>query len=225
MEADKNIAIITAVTGDYDHIGSHFYGENNNIDYIYFTDGKSRPRDKVWQVRNLPDLPLDPRRLAKFPKLHPHYFPELRDYDYVIWIDGSMQIRSFVFVDEILSFLKNGLVLSPHFDGRDCGYGEATIRPLKYRKQPLDEQTDFYYYRNFPEHFGLYEAGVQARDMKVSAVCDLGEVWLGQNLMWSYQDQVSLGYSLWKTGFVPDVLPKSFRKYNWVHINAHKSEK
>jgi hypothetical protein len=52
----------------------------------------------------------------------------------------------------------------------------------------------------------------------------LGELWHQQNLTWSYQDQVSFPYCLWKTGFTPDVLPQTFRNYNWVHINAHTRE-
>ena len=219
---DHDIAIVTAVAGNYDHVGNHVY--NEGVDYLYYTDGGSAPVDDFWKLRELPKIPLDPRRVAKFPKLHPHYFEELRSYKYVIWIDGSMQIVKRNFVEEILSYMNTGLVISPHFDGRDCGYGEATIRPPKYASEPLDEQVAYYYSQRFPEHFGLYEAGVQARDMRSSEVSNLGETWLGQNLMWSYQDQVSLGYCLWKTGFVPDVLPKSFREFKWVHINAHKSE-
>jgi hypothetical protein len=55
-------------------------------------------------------------------------------------------------------------------------------------------------------------------------VKQLGKIWYQQNITWSYQDQVSLPYCLWKTGYKPDVLPKSFREYNWVRINAHKRE-
>jgi hypothetical protein len=219
----NEIALVTAVAGNYDHVGHHVY--NDKVDYFFYKDHLAQlPIDAFWNIRELPDSSLDPRRKSKIPKIHPHYFAELRKYNYLIWIDGSMQIISESFVDEILSYLNNGIVLSPHFDGRNCGYGEATIRPPKYANEPLDEQVAYYYYSGFPEGYGLYEAGVQARDMTISKIADLGELWLAQNLIWSYQDQVSLGYSLWKTGVVPDVLPKSFRDFGWVHLNAHKSE-
>jgi O-antigen biosynthesis protein len=220
----QRIAVVTAVAGDFDYDVSNrcFLPD---VDYIFYVKG-FRPKSKYWKVRPLPDLPLDNRRLAKFPKLHPHYFEELRNYDIVIWVDGSMQIISPDFVDEILGYLGDGgLLLSPHFDGRDCGYGEATIRPDKYKFEPLDEQCAFYRSDGFPEHFGLWEAGIQARRMNYPGLSDFGAFWLGQNLMWSYQDQVSLGYSLWKTGFEPKVMPKSWREFNWVHLNAHKSER
>lgn len=221
----SEIAVVTAVAGDYDHIGSHQH-YRSGVDYLFFTDGRSMPKDPQWEVVPLPDINvLDHRRLAKFPKLNPHYFEALRDYDYVIWIDGSMQIIHNNFVDDLLSYMKgSGLLLSPHFDGRDCGYGEATIRPKKYVNEPLDEQCAHYRSQGFPEHYGLWEAGLHARDMRSALVKTFGEIWLDENLAWSYQDQVSLGYSLWRSGLTPDVLPRSFRDFKWVHLNAHKSE-
>ena len=221
----NEIAVVTAVAGNYDHAGSHS-SYRDDVDYLYFTDGKSKPLDgKRWQVHSLPKGVTDiPRKLAKLPKLNPHSLDALGSYNYVIWIDGSMQIKSATFVEEILSYLDNGLVLSPHFDGRDCGYGEATIRPPKYASEPLDEQCAAYREAGFPERFGLWECGVQARDMSKEDVRELGEVWMQEVLDWSTQDQVSCGYSLWKTGFTPDVLEKSWRDFGWLHLNAHKRE-
>jgi hypothetical protein len=218
----KEIAVVTAITNNYDYIGSHVY--DPDADYIFFTDGTVEPTDKQWEVSILPDLTSDLRKLAKIPKIHPHSLDRLSGYKYVIWIDGSMQIKSRKFVKEILSYLDNGLVLSPHFDGRDCGYGEATIRPEKYVNEPLDAQVAHYRNEGFPEHYGLWECGVQARDMTVPLVSEFGNFWLQEILYWSIQDQVSCGYCLWKTGLVPDVLDKSWRYYDWIHLNAHTRE-
>lgn len=220
----NEIAVVTAVTGGYDHVGSHVY--NQNVDYIFFTDGATEPLDSQWQVEILPNnITNDPRKLAKIPKLNPHMLESLNNYRYVIWIDGSMQIISSDFVNQILSYMDaSGLVLSPHFDGRNCAYGEATIRPPKYQMEDLDGQCNFYRSQGFPENYGLWEAGVEARDMTVSLVKEFGEVWFNEVLTWTIQDQVSLGYSLWKTGLKPAVLDKSWREYNWLHLNAHKRE-
>lgn len=219
----NKIAVVTAVTGDYDHIGE----QNLNcpeVDYIFFTDGTSKPLESQWNIELLPtDFSDDPRRLAKLPKIAPHRIPILRNYDYVIWIDGSMQIRNLFFPEEILSYLgESSILLSPHFDNRDCGYGEATIRPPKYAYEPFDEQIEFLESEGFPRNFGLWEAGVQAKNMNIPLVEEFGEVWIQQIMDFSIQDQVSLGYALWKTGLVPTVLPKSWREYDWLYINAHK---
>lgn len=214
--------IVTAVTGGYDH----GLGQTPipGVDYIYFTDGKnSFDAPSPWRTEILADQHLDNRRRSKRPKLNPHSIPILNQYKYMIWIDGSMSVTNPNFVDEIMSYMVNGFVISPHFDGRHCAYGEATIRPPKYAKEPLDEQVAFYVSEGFPTEYGLYECGVSARDLSNPQVKQLGELWHEQNLTWSYQDQVSLPYCLWKTGFKPDVLPKSWRDMQWIYMSAHKN--
>jgi hypothetical protein len=218
-----NTVICTAVTGGYDYVPNQT--KIDGVDYVYFTDGNSTaPITGPWIPILLGDENLDNRRRSKRPKLNPHSIPMLLNWKYMIWIDGDMGINRPEFVPEIMSYMKNGFVASPHFDGRHCAYGEATIRPLKYKNEPLDEQCDFYRSEGFPEQYGLYECGVSARDLTNPKVKELGELWHKQNLEWSYQDQVSFPYCLWKTEFEPDVLPQTFRNYNWVWINVHTRE-
>ena len=215
-----NTVICTAVTGGYDYQIPSISIEG--VDYIYFTDGNSPFQiQEPWYVHLLDDEHLDNRRRSKRPKLNPHSIPTLANYKYLIWVDGDMGIYNPNFVEDMFSFMKNGFVVSPHFDNRHCAYGEATIRPPKYAKEPLDEQVAFYRQEGFPENFGLYECGVSLRDMTNPKVKELGELWHQQNLDWSYQDQVSLPYCLWKTGFIPDVLPMSWRDMDWIYISAH----
>ena len=71
--------------------------------------------------------------------------------------------------------------------------------------------------------YGLYECGVSVRDLTNPKVKELGELWHQQNLTWSYQDQVSFPYCLWKTGLEPDVLPRSFRDMSWIYLASHKN--
>ena len=219
----NNTVVCTAVTGAYDYMP--IQPKIDGVDFIYFTDGKLlEPIKSPWIPILLGDENLDNRRRSKRPKLNPHSIPLLMNWKYMIWIDGDMGIINFNFVSEIMLYMKNGFVVSPHFDGRKCAYGEATIRPPKYVNEPLDDQCNFYRSEGFPEQYGLYECGVSARDLTNQKVKELGELWHKQNLEWSYQDQVSFPYCLWKTGFKPDVLPQTFRNYNWVLINAHTRE-
>lgn len=218
----NNTAVITAVTDNYDHMGDHQY--TPGVDYYFFTDGTSFPLEKQWVVVQLPELKqLNHRRLSKLPKIHPHYFPFLRKYKYIIWIDGDMQITTYMFPEEILSHMDNGLVISPHFDGRNDAYGEA--RPNKYPGEPVEVQVDYYLEDGFPHAYGLYECGVMARDMTAPGMEAFEKEWLLQNMLFAPQDQLSMPYSLWKTGIDYDRLPKTFRDYGWVHINAHQSGK
>lgn len=222
----RNTAVITSVVGGYDHPSSHNYMDG--VDYILFTDGSYKPTSDRWRVEML-DNPrgLSNRRLAKLPKVNPFQFEVLSKYKYVIWIDGSLEILKPKFPLEILSYLKKGWVASPHFDDRHCAYGEAAIcfgNHPKYKKEPLEEQCDNYRTIGFPENYGLYECGISARDMTKSGVRELCAHWSNEIDQWSTQDQVSFPFSLWSTGVEIDVLPKSFRDYGWVRVNAHKRE-
>lgn len=225
-----NTVICTAVAGGYDICWKQPHIDG--VDYIFFTDGQS-PNEIVspWIPHLLPDSDahLDSRRRSKRPKLNPHSIPILNNYKYLIWIDGEMSVQNVNFVPEILSYMKNGFVVSPHPDalgnpGRYCAYGEATIRPPKYANEPLDEQCDFYRSEGFPENYGLYACGLSARDMSNPKVKEVGELWLEQNLTWSYQDQVSFPYCLWKVGFEPDTLPMTLYHSGWVSLNLHLRE-
>jgi hypothetical protein len=225
-----NTVICTAVTGGYDYA----FGQPHlpGVDYIFFTDGNSpNPIPSPWKIEILPecDSHLDNRRRSKRPKLNPHSIPILNNYKYVIWIDGEMQILNPNFVQEIMSYMDNGFVASLHPDaavpnGRYCAYGEATIRPPKYAKEPLDAQCDFYRSEGFPENYGLYACGLSARDMTNEKVKQIGELWHEQNLTWSYQDQVSFPYCLWKYDFQPDILPRTLYDMGWLCLNLHKKE-
>jgi hypothetical protein len=217
----SNIAVVTAVAGAYDHPRRDVLLPD--VDYLFFHDEETVPA-KGWDPRPLPPNDGGPRRRAKLPKLDPYSIPELRRYRYVIWVDGGISIRSGRFVREILGHLENGMVVSPHFDGRDCAYGEATIRPPKYAAEPLDEQVAYYRSRGFPESHGLYECGVLARDMTHPVIPELGALWRAQNERWSIQDQVSFPYCLWRLDYQPDVLPRSFRDMGWVSVSAHRRE-
>ena len=226
MDWFGNTAVYTCVTNGFDY--TRHQKMIDGVDFYYFTDGKNDPSPQIgWKVCRMSDATLsdiDPRRSAKIIKVNPFMSDILKGYRYTIWIDGSMQIMSSTFVPEILSYLSSGMVISPHFDGRKCAYGEATIRPAKYAKEPLDQQVEFYKKEGFPENYGLYECGLMARDMTNSIVKDFSDLWLEQNFSWSYKDQVSFPYCLWKLNYVPDILPKSFRDFQWVHINAHAKE-
>lgn len=225
-----NTVICTAVTGGYDY--AFRQPPLLGVDYIFFTDGNS-PNEipSPWKIEFLPecDSHLDNRRRAKRPKLNPHSIPILNNYKYMIWIDGEMQIINPNFVDEMMQFMNNGFVASLHPDaavenGRYCAYGEATIRPPKYASEPLDAQCDFYRSEGFPENYGLYACGLSARDMTNEKVKQIGELWHEQNLTWSYQDQVSFPYCLWKYNFKPDILPKTLYHMGWLSLNLHKKE-
>lgn len=221
----NDIAIITGVVGGYDAPQENQF-EIPGVDYIFFTDGESVPkRNSIWRTQEI-DTPtnLDPRRQAKFPKINPQRYASLREYKYVIWMDGTLQVRTPRLVTELLEHMNDGVVFSPHFENRD-NYSEATITGHpKYRHEPLPEQVEFYRQQGQPEGLQLYECTTLAWDPNHPVAAELSALWLQQNLTWSYQDQVSLTYAIWKLGIKPGLLPKSWREYNWYWMGIHQKD-
>lgn len=227
------VAIVSAVTGNHDWpLVDRFYNRASHADHFYFKDDLSVDRgDPWWTIRFEeiePDMMhLSPRLLAKLPKINPHRYNFLRQYDYVVWIDGGFNIQQANFATQMINFMgNNSLVLSPHFSNV-CAYQEAEVRPRRHRSQEelIDRQVEFYKQEGFPKKWegGMFEAGIEARKMGDPKLVEFEELWLEQVLTYSYRDQISLPYSLWKTGVKYSVLPKSFRDYNWVKINGHRS--
>lgn len=219
------LAVVTANMGEYDRTDQP-HKLSSDIDYFYFTDGEDAP--KGWIHQSLPEQRgLHPRTAAKLPKCWPQGLAVLQDYDRVVWVDAGMTILDAQTPRAVCSHLKEckGLAVSPHFDGRNDIVGEAEIRPPHYADQPLDEQVADYQAMGFPDDVGLYETGVLAWDMHDYDAERVGMCWYIQNVIWSYQDQVSLPYVLWQEKFTPSVFPRSFRNMNWVIVSAHSGPK
>lgn len=219
-----NTVVVTAVTGSYDQPKPHA-GRLDGVDYIAYSDGTFE--QPGWQNVLLENpLGLNARMLAKGPKTNPHLYKELRDYKYMVWIDGSMIILQPTFVTDLLSHLRNGFVVSPHYDQRYCGYGEGelSMQLPKYPAEVIRQQMNYYEAEGFPRQYGLYAMGISARDMTNPRVAEVGALWYQQNLTWSFQDQVSFPYVLWRLNYQPDPLPMRFWDYYWVNISNHISE-
>lgn len=149
------------------------------------------PLDRYALLR-VPRPGLHPNRAAKFPKMNP--------WDYVnapksIWIDGSFRVTSPMFARDMLDTLELTDIAQFEHPWRDCVYDEAaeTLRLPRYADVHSLIPAQMDKYRNLfnhPEHWGLWAAGVIARNhtekMKV-----FGEMWLNENLGHSYQDQLS----------------------------------
>ena len=220
----NKVAVITGVAGGYDKPVEQ--NPISGVDFIFFTDGVSVPKaGSIWQVEDLNTPPgLDPRRMAKFPKINPQRYPLLREYDYTLWIDGTLHIKDPSYVDTMISHVKNGLVFSPHFENRDA-YSEATITGHpKYWNEPLSQQAEFYREEGFPEGTQLYECTTLGMDPNHPEALRLSENWLEHNLFWSYQDQVSLPFCVWRFGIEPGLLPQSWRKYDWMQMGIHQKD-
>jgi len=142
----------------------------------------------------------DSRRTAKRPKMNPWLYTSS---DSTVWIDASVQIhdgRFSSFTREHLT--RDDFLVWEHPEERNCLYQEADYCQdwPKYAAEPIREQTAAYRSSGMPEGFGLWAAGTVGMN-RTDKVVEFATSWIQQNSVWSYQDQISLPYLVWMTGF------------------------
>ena len=98
IQGKNKKAIYTCITNRYDNLFVHTY-INNDWDYICFTDDKYLIDAKVygnWIIKPLYNSNMDNTRINRWHKLHPHVI--LKEYDYSLWIDSNIDIKtSYIF--------------------------------------------------------------------------------------------------------------------------------
>ena len=220
------VCVYTAIYGEYDDLKPPA-PQSVPTDFICYTDNPAMRPAGAWRVvydQRLPDL--HPRLRAKWFKTHPHLlFPDGRPpawryhaadprrlwhrYDAVIWIDGSIRVTGAAFARDMAASLgPEGTAFCRHPD-RDCIYDEATasLRWAKYHGLPIAAQVESYRAEGYPAHHGLMACTVIVRDPRATQWHAIDEAWWQENLLWTYQDQLSLPVVLWRrhrqVGWIP----------------------
>ncbi len=145
--------------------------------------------------------------------------------DYTIWIDGSIQVKSPLFIEELISNIsKYGIAMFVHPD-RDCIYEEllASLPMKKYKNRPLQEQIDSYKKQEYPIKNGLMAAGVIVRKTDTKRLKKIDEDWWQENIIWTYQDQLSLPYVLWKNKYWYDEIKLNLwnnHLFDWINHHS-----
>ncbi|MFL9827946.1 glycosyltransferase domain-containing protein [Rhodoplanes sp. SY1] len=232
------ICVYTAIMGDYDEL-KPVVRQSVACDWICFADRPGPEKPAGWTVIETDPPQVHPRMRAKFFKLLSHeVFPcgrvsdtygkgplAGRFYDYLVWIDGSIRVKSPTFVEELVGAIgRYDWAMFKHPD-RDCVYDEvvASRHMAKYANQPLERQVAEYRSDGFPAKAGLMACGVIARRTRSPTLAWIGELWWRENVIWSYQDQLSLPYVLWKTGYGYDRIDINLWKNDWFNCIPHKS--
>ena len=232
MKKRFKTVIYTAIYGGYDDLKQPPV-QDVPCDYICFTDNKRLKHNSgLWRVVIAKRPPAHPRMQAKYFKLMSHLvFPNgkfgFKKYDFTIWIDASIEIKSSAFAREICSYVGTSKwSLLPHPD-RDCIYDEldVSVKMPKYDGQPLTEQVAFYKAEGHPSHSGLWACGVIVRSAQLpEKLKALNEAWWEENLHWSYQDQLSLPYLLLKNHIKVDVIQRNLWNNEWFKCLGHNRD-
>ena len=190
---DGKIVVYTSLTGKRDNLRDE--QKKGKADFICYSDSKLD--SDTWTIKPACNLFFDNNRNAKIHKVLAHQY---LDYDYSIWIDGSVLIKT---APEILieKYLKNhDIAVFKHREKRDCIYKEFEICYKKNLddRDLMKEQIDHYKAIGYPEDSGLFECGVLIRRHN-KRVEDFNNLWWGEISRYSKRDQLSFCYCLSKS--------------------------
>lgn len=197
---DKKIVIYTCITGDYDRVREPLL-KVPNCDYILFTDNVNLKSEK-WNVQVIPKEIMEQYKnngtlLNRYYKLNP--FLLFKEYDYAIYVDGSVQI-----VSDLSTLVHSigplGIALHKH-RFRHCIYDEFEACKIlkKGNQKHLQEQIEQYKKEGFPKKYGMAECGVIVLDLHNKMAKEIFNDWFLELLNTSsLRDQISLPFVLWK---------------------------
>lgn len=189
------IAVYTAITASKDSLKK--LCDSAEIDLVLFSDQLCTDQlctEPDWNVRPACTIFADPRRNARAHKLLAHQY--LPDYDYSLWIDGSICLlvppR-----DLIKMYLdKADIALFPH-PCRDCIYEEAAACADLDDPAVIAAQMAKYKQEHYPKHNGLNATGVILRRHNARTEA-FNNAWWSELCRYSLRDQLSFNYVLHK---------------------------
>lgn len=159
------IAVYTAIFGDKDILRDPIkYQEVENIDYFLFTDNPL-VESKIYKKLLKPILFKDITKNARYYKILGA--PELEKYDFSIWHDGNLQIRSDKILDLIKCLGNSDLATFKH-PLRNCIYLEsiACIKRKKDSPRIIFKQITKYFKEGLQSDIGLYETSILVKRQK-----------------------------------------------------------
>lgn len=177
---------------------------DGQFDYVLFSNDFKESSVGVWQVRPIP-IPdeidaADNKRISRYPKTHPETL--LAEYEASLYIDANIQIVDKWVYDRVLELDDQGIDYAGvklHVTGRDCIYRHAYDMCLwgVEHDYVAIRQMHHMYKEGFPEHFGMNENNVIFRRHN-ERMKKVDEMWWQQIVQYSFRDQFSYMYCLWK---------------------------
>lgn len=226
------ITVYTAIFGDYDKLKKQ-PKQSVPCAFLCYTDWDQE--QEGWVVAKEDKFKhLHPRMKAKRYRLHPFRYESCYNNQYVVYIDWSWQIKSPKFIETVVNQLieKDLDILTFQHPLRDCIFdeAEASMDMPKYKGLPIMQQALHYInVRKYPYHNWLSASGmlVIRRSQRVHQM--LHDRWQ-ENLMRTYQDQISFWPVAWKHGikhgvFTENDLPVNLRDNQYIDfLNPHKND-
>lgn len=218
----NKIAVYTAIFNDYDWLKDPVI-ETSGIDFICYTDS-NKMSSKKWKVIKLDLGDMSPSLMnRKIKLLYP--YTELSQYDYTLYVDGSILIKG-----DILKFLskyieKEPLLMNFKHPNNNCIFKEINncIEQGRGNAIKLDLQGKLYKQDGMPEKYGLSDNKIILRKN-----CGLGKSlmneWFYHVQEYSGRDQVCLSYVLWKNGLNYNFFDENIEQNEYFETWPHRTD-
>ncbi len=218
-------AVYTVITGTYDDLVDPAV-INPDWDYYCFTDDETRFRSDVWKIRRLDHIiEGDNTRTQRYAKTHPYLL--LPDYDYTVYIDGSLTIIGDM--TEYINVFSRGssMLCFPHplrQKLEDEVYAIKTLRMhVEASEHPeFDEQIQCYRQEGYKDNLPLVETGCLIRSNRDPLLNSVMETWWNEILNRTHRDQLSFGYACWKHDYIYDISALEVCNGKYLSLRDHK---
>lgn len=243
------IAFITAIYGNYEATCKRFEKQTIPVDFICFTNLENIVSNG-WTIDRQPYHLTHPCsfdkphcvnsiyknkhtfNIAKYYKQNFQNIPRLKEYDIIVWLDGTIEIthpQVAAWVSEVIKIhpiigwehMRKGSLMAevmasaaPFCDrymtefwfGQPQPYQDVFNQYLVYLKDGYDTNFWLAINPNKPE-LGVWVTCFVAFDNHNSNVSDFLNLWYKQTLNYTTQDQVGFPYVVQKTKIIPYTLP------------------
>jgi hypothetical protein len=189
------IAVCTAIFGGMD-TPKPFPEQSVPCDFFCFTEANSPV-----PLPNLPD-----RLKAKYYKLQMHRI--LPDYDFFVWIDGNIEVKSPDFVKTMVDSAGVGISIQRHHERQTIKEeidfilaSDNIYLTTRYGAQPLKQEYEWYLAGGMPENTPLYSCNIFGYKHITRShgldTTDFFDKWWSTVLEWSWFDQSAFSYLVW----------------------------
>lgn len=216
--------VYSILIGNYDKISN--FAKQKDFKYFLFSD--INYNNTNWTIIPFSKLKKNKKiskiKMTRYIKLFPHLF--FKDYELSIYIDASYTINRDL--NELLL-----RTLNPSFDlyllqhpERNKVFQEfpAVINAKKEKKRIVNLVKKRYIKKKFPDNLELTENCIIIRRHNNKNIIKLMKVWWNEIKKYSYRDQLSLNYAIWKLNLKIKIyyLPKQFMLDYFIQRNHSK---
>ncbi len=194
----KKYVIYTAIIGDYDEVPCYSVTDDR-FDYILFSDTIESGRVGIWEVRPIPYTNEVKTKIARWVKTHPEEL--LPEYDYSLWLDACVTIKSSYVYERCFSLTKTYSLIStnPNPDVICIFQEMCSMMYLKWeRDDVIIDWGKFLRKEQYPRWFGSCESWLLFRKHSDNRIMSFDSKWWWCIENYSRRDQLSFYYVLWK---------------------------